>query len=104
MTILKESLNTSDFDDTLSRIKGKKGVVGVIILKSDCLTPLISTFDKKTSRQYTESIKEIVRCASVFGAHGSNGVQLIRLHFKGQIVLIAPDKNFTFLAVQDTNI
>lgn len=75
-----------------------------MILKSDNLTPLISTFDKKTSRQYTDSIKEMVNCANIFGIHGSNDVQLIRLHFKGQIVLIAPDKNFTFLAVQDTNI
>lgn len=79
-------------------------MVGIIILKSDNLTPLISTFDKKTSRQYTDSIKEIVKCANTFGIHGSNDVQLIRLHFNGQIVLIAPDKNFTFLAVQDTNI
>ncbi|OLQ16753.1 Uncharacterized protein cpbgf_5001550 [Cryptosporidium parvum] len=104
MTIFKESLNSNDLNETLSRIKGKKGVVGIIILRSDNMTPLISTFDKKTSRNYTDCIREIVKCANMFGAHGSNNIQLIRLHFKSQIVLIAPDKNFTFLAVQDTNI
>ncbi|KAF7457282.1 Dynein light chain roadblock-type 2 [Cryptosporidium felis] len=91
MGLLKESSNS-----------GKKGVVGIIILKSDKMSPLITTFDKKTTKQYTEYINELVKYANLFCIHGSNDVQLIRLHYNGRIVLVAPDKNFTFLAVQET--
>ncbi|KAH7647473.1 hypothetical protein FG379_000689 [Cryptosporidium bovis] len=104
MTLIRESSNSNDLDSTLSRIKGKKGVLGVIILGSEKCTPLITTFDKKTTQKYTKYVHDIINTANLLGGKENSSVQLIRLHYNNKIVLLAPDKSYIFIAIQETNL
>ncbi|KAH8740022.1 hypothetical protein FG386_000849 [Cryptosporidium ryanae] len=104
MVLIKDSYNSDDLDKTLSRIKGKKGVLGVIILASEKYTPLITTFDKKTTQRYSEYVHSLINTADLLGGRGNSGVQLIRLYYNNQIVLLAPDKGYVFIVIQETNL
>ncbi|KAL7069080.1 Roadblock/LC7 domain-containing protein [Cryptosporidium serpentis] len=102
---MKENLKTDDLESTLSRIKGRKGVIGVIILDIDG-SPLVSTFDNKTTQFYTNNIYNIIKSANILGKSAVDPldeIQLIRLHFKKHTILVAPDKRFIFLTIQETN-
>ncbi|KAG2379635.1 hypothetical protein C9374_006752 [Naegleria lovaniensis] len=95
----------SEIDETLKRIKSHKGVEGIVIVNSEGI-PIRSDFmNDDVKVKYAANITQLVAKARsvVRDLNPQNDLTFLRVRTKLHEILIAPDKEYILIVVQNTN-
>ncbi|XP_055331873.1 dynein light chain roadblock-type 2-like [Paramacrobiotus metropolitanus] len=97
-------VDESEIEETINRIKSHKGVLGVIILTKDGVV-LRSTVDEETSHAYASLVQDIVGRTrlGVRDLDPANDLSFVRIRTKKHEIMIAPDKEYMLVVVQNPN-
>ncbi|KAF6724366.1 Dynein light chain roadblock-type 1 [Oryzias melastigma] len=92
----------ADVDETLKRIQSQKGVQGVIIVNSEGI-PIKTTLDNLSTVQYAGLIQQLVLMArsTVRELDPQNDLTFLRVRSKKNEIMIAPDKDYFLIVIQN---
>uniref|UniRef100_A0A665TKX5 Dynein light chain roadblock n=1 Tax=Echeneis naucrates TaxID=173247 RepID=A0A665TKX5_ECHNA len=87
---------------THSRIQGQKGVQGIIIVNSEGI-PIKTTLDNSSTVQYAGLIHQLVMKArsTVRDIDPQNDLTFMRVRSKKNEIMIAPDKDYFLIVIQN---
>ncbi|KAK5648237.1 hypothetical protein RI129_003129 [Pyrocoelia pectoralis] len=93
---------SNEVEDTLKRIQSHKGVVGTIVVNSEGI-PIKTTLDNTTTVQYAGLISALADKARsvVRDLDPSNDLTFLRIRSKKNEIMVAPDKEFILIVVQN---
>ncbi|XP_003748352.1 dynein light chain roadblock-type 1 [Galendromus occidentalis] len=93
----------TEVEETVNRIQAQKGVVGVIVTTHEG-NPIHSTFDTPTTTKYASVVSNLSDAAkaAVRELDSANDLTFLRLRTKKHELMIAPDKNYMLIVVQNT--
>jgi len=93
----------SEVEETLKRLVAHKGVIGTIIVNSEGI-PIKSTLDQHTTTQYSGLINQLVdQAKNMFKEiDSSNDLTFMRLRTKKHEIMIAPDRDYLLIVIQNT--
>ncbi|KAM8945632.1 dynein light chain roadblock-type 1 [Pelodytes ibericus] len=91
----------ADVEETLKRIQGQKGVQGIIIFNTEGI-PIKSTMDNQTTVQYAGLMHQLVIKArsSVRDIDAQNDLTFLRIRSKKNEIMVAPDKDYFLIVIQ----
>ncbi|CAD6236660.1 dynein light chain roadblock-type 2 [Microplitis mediator] len=91
-----------EVEETMKRIQSHKGVVGTIVVNSEGI-PIKSTLDNTTTVQYAGLISQLSDKARsvVRDLDPTNDLTFLRIRSKKHEVMVAPDKEFILIVVQN---
>ncbi|CAG9813569.1 unnamed protein product [Phaedon cochleariae] len=86
----------------MKRIQSHKGVVGTIVVNSEGI-PIKTTLDNTTTVQYAGLISSLADKARsvVRDLDPSNDLTFLRIRSKKHEIMVAPDKEFILIVVQN---
>ncbi|XP_004349865.1 hypothetical protein CAOG_01345 [Capsaspora owczarzaki ATCC 30864] len=92
----------TEVQQTLQRIAARKGVLGVIITTFEG-APIMSTFDDERTALYASKVAPLVQTsrAALQDLDAQNDLTFLRLWSKKHEIIIAPDRDFLLVTVQD---
>ncbi|XP_044745600.1 dynein light chain roadblock-type 2 [Coccinella septempunctata] len=92
----------NEVEDTLKRIQSHKGVVGIIVVNSEGI-PIKTTLDNTTTVQYAGLISSLSDKARsvVRDLDPSNDLTFLRIRSKKHEIMVAPDKEFILMVIQN---
>ncbi|XP_077459477.1 dynein light chain roadblock-type 1 [Stigmatopora argus] len=92
----------AEVEETLKRILGQKGVQGLIIVNSDGI-PIRSTLDNASTVHYAGLIHQLVMKArsTIRDIDPLNDLTFLRLRSKKNEIMIAPDKDYFMIVIQN---
>mmetsp|Transcript_21896 Transcript_21896/g.34316 ORF Transcript_21896/g.34316 Transcript_21896/m.34316 type:complete len:103 (+) Transcript_21896:71-379(+) len=95
---------TSEVEETLKRLQSHKGVIGVVIVNQDGI-PIRSTFDQAVTVQYAGLITQLCSKArsAVRELDPQNDLTFLRLRSKKHEIMVAPDKDYLLIIIQNPN-
>uniref|UniRef100_A0A3Q1CBG6 Dynein light chain roadblock n=2 Tax=Pomacentridae TaxID=30863 RepID=A0A3Q1CBG6_AMPOC len=84
------------------RIQGQKGVQGIIIVNSEGI-PVKTTLDNSSTVQYAGLIHQLVMKArsTVRDIDPQNDLTFLRVRSKKNEIMIAPDKDYFLIVIQN---
>ncbi|XP_066598244.1 dynein light chain roadblock-type 2 [Prorops nasuta] len=91
-----------EVEETMKRIQSHKGVVGTIVVNSEGI-PIKSTLDNTTTVQYAGLISQLSdKARSVIrDLDPTNDLTFLRIRSKKHEVMVAPDKEFILIVIQN---
>eukprot|EP00742_Colponemidia_sp_Colp-10_P003451 GILJ01003676.1.p1 GENE.GILJ01003676.1~~GILJ01003676.1.p1 ORF type:complete len:101 (-),score=13.03 GILJ01003676.1:103-405(-) len=94
----------SEVEETLNRIKTHKGVQGIVIVNSEGV-PIRSTLDNSLTLQYSALITQLAQKARsvVRDLDPQNDLTFLRIRSKKHEIMVAPDKDFILIVIQNPN-
>lgn len=94
----------SEVEETLNRIKLHKGVAGIVIVTHEGL-PVRSTLDARLTQQYSALISQLASKARsvVRDLDPTNDLTFLRIRSKKHEIMVAPDKDYILVVIQDPN-
>ncbi|GBN75759.1 dynein light chain roadblock-type 2-like [Argiope bruennichi] len=94
----------TEIDETFKRIQSHKGVMGIIVLNTDGI-PIKSTMDNNSTIEYAGLITHLLDKArqTVKELDNTNELTFLRVRSKKNEILIAPDKEYMMIVVQNPN-
>ncbi|CZT98456.1 hypothetical protein PFMG_02696 [Plasmodium falciparum IGH-CR14] len=92
----------SEAEEILNRIKNHKGVIGILVVNSEGLI-IKSTFDQQQSDLHASLLTQLSKKARdvIRELDPQNDINFLRLRSKKHEIMIAPDKDYTLIVVQD---
>ena len=92
----------SEVEETIKRIQSHKGVVGIIVVNSEGI-PIRTTLDNSTTVQYAGLIHQLTLKArgTVRDIDPQNDLTFLRLRSKKHEIMIAPDKEYLLIVIQN---
>ncbi|XP_026999832.1 dynein light chain roadblock-type 1 [Tachysurus fulvidraco] len=92
----------AEVEETLKRIQGQKGVQGIIIVNSEGI-PIKTTMDNSSTVQYAGLIHQLVMKArsTVRDIDPQNDLTFLRVRSKKNEIMIAPDKDYFLIVIQN---
>ncbi|CAN9512204.1 unnamed protein product [Ophioblennius macclurei] len=92
----------AEVEETLKRIQSQKGVQGIIIINSEGI-PIKSTMDNGSTVQYAGLIHQLVMTArsTVRDMDPQNDLTFLRVRSKKNEIMIAPDKDYFLIVIQN---
>jgi len=92
----------NEIDEYIKRLVNHKGVVGVLVIPAAGL-PIKSTIDNNISVQYAGEMQLIIEKARALikEMDSTNDLSFIRLRTKKHEVLVAPDKEYAMIVIQN---
>jgi len=92
----------SEVEETIKRIQSHKGVVGIIVVNSEGI-PIRTTLDNSTTVQYAGLIHQLTIKARgvVRDIDPQNDLTFLRLRSKKHEIMIAPDKEYLLIVIQN---
>ncbi|XP_074529328.1 dynein light chain roadblock-type 1 [Halichoeres trimaculatus] len=92
----------AEVEETLKRIQGQKGVQGIIIVNSEGI-PIKTTLDNPSTVQYAGLIHQLVTKArsTVRDIDPQNDLTFLRVRSKKNEIMIAPDKDYFLIVIQN---
>ncbi|CAL1608981.1 unnamed protein product [Knipowitschia caucasica] len=92
----------AEVEETLKRIQSQKGVQGVVIANSEGI-PIRSTLDNSSTVQYTGLIHQLLLKArsTVRDIDPQNDLTFLRVRSKKNEIMIAPDKDYFLIVIQN---
>ncbi|XP_053724357.1 dynein light chain roadblock-type 1-like [Synchiropus splendidus] len=92
----------AEVEETLERLQSQKGVQGVIIVNSEGV-PIKSTMDNATTVKYSGLIHQLVLKArsTVRELDSQNDLTFLRVRSKKNEIMIAPDKDYFMIVIQN---
>ncbi|XP_023012442.1 dynein light chain roadblock [Leptinotarsa decemlineata] len=93
---------SNEVEETMKRIQSHKGVVGTIVVNSEGI-PIKTTLDNTTTVQYAGLISSLSDKARsvVRDLDPSNDLTFLRIRSKKHEIMVAPDKEFILIVVQN---
>uniref|UniRef100_A0A8C4NLC7 Dynein light chain roadblock n=1 Tax=Eptatretus burgeri TaxID=7764 RepID=A0A8C4NLC7_EPTBU len=94
----------AEVEETLKRIQTQKGVVGVIVINSEGM-PIRSTMDNNTTVQYASLMQQLAAKArsAVRDVDPQNDLTFLRIRSRKNEILVAPEKDYLLIVIQNTN-
>jgi dynein light chain roadblock-type len=94
----------SEVEETLKRINSHKGVQGIVIVNSEGI-PIRSTLDACEATKYAALIQTLASKArsAVRELDPLNDLTFLRIRSKKHEILVAPEKEFLLIVVQNPN-
>merc|ERR1712137_685011 len=94
----------SEVEEIMKRVSSHKGVTGAIIIDKEGI-PIRSTLDNSTTVQYAGLIMQLTNKArsTVRDLVPQNNLTFVRVISKKYELIIAPDKDFTLITIQNPN-
>ncbi|NP_001177691.1 roadblock isoform X1 [Nasonia vitripennis] len=91
-----------EVEETMKRIQSHKGVVGTIVVNTEGI-PIKSTMDNTTTVQYAGLISQLSdKARSVIrDLDPTNDLTFLRIRSKKHEIMVAPDKEFILIVVQN---
>ncbi|KAJ8652409.1 hypothetical protein O0I10_011935 [Lichtheimia ornata] len=91
-----------EVDETLKRLSSRKGVKAVVILNNEGQA-IRSTLDETLTKQYGQLISTLVQQArtTVNTLDDQNDVTFMRVRTKKHEIMIAPDREYLLIVVQN---
>eukprot|EP00051_Salpingoeca_urceolata_P032104 m.14309 g.14309 ORF g.14309 m.14309 type:complete len:100 (-) comp4770_c0_seq1:395-694(-) len=95
---------SSEVEETLKRISSHKGVQGILVVNKEGI-PIKSTLDQSKSVQIASHITQLAIKASsaVRDIEPTNELTFLRLRTKKYELMIAPDKEYILIVIQNPN-
>ena len=92
----------AEIEDTLKRLQAQKGVVGLIIMNNEGI-PIRTTLDNATTVQYASLFHGLVGNARncVRDTDPQNDLTFLRIRSKKHEIMIAPDKDYMLIVIQN---
>ncbi|XP_034021806.1 dynein light chain roadblock-type 1 [Thalassophryne amazonica] len=92
----------TEVEETLKRIQSQKGVQGIIIINSEGI-PIKSSLDTSTTVQYASLLQQLVMKArsTLRDIDPQNDLTFLRIRSKKNEIMIAPDKDFFMIVIQN---
>ncbi|CAL8336581.1 unnamed protein product [Lota lota] len=92
----------AEVEETLKRIQGQKGVQGIIIVNAEGI-PIKTTMDNSTTVQYAGLIHQLVMKArsTIRDVDPQNDLTFLRIRSKKNEIMIAPDKDYFLIVIQN---
>jgi len=93
---------SNEVEETMKRIQSHKGVVGTIVVNSEGI-PIKTTLDNTTTVQYAGLISSLSDKARsvVRDLDPSNDLTFLRIRSKKHEIMVAPDKEFILIVIQN---
>lgn len=93
---------SQEVEETLKRIQSHKGVVGTIVVNNEGI-PVKSTLDNTTTVQYAGLMSQLSDKARsvVRDLDPSNDLTFLRVRSKKHEIMVAPDKDFLLIVIQN---
>ncbi|KAG5455116.1 Dynein light chain roadblock-type 2 [Clonorchis sinensis] len=93
----------SEVEEIFKRLLSHKGVMGAIIASSDGIA-IRSTMDNSTTVQYCGLIQQLTAKArsAVRDLDPSNDLTFLRIRSKRHEIMVAPDRDYSLIVVQET--
>ncbi|CAG7835494.1 unnamed protein product [Allacma fusca] len=93
---------SNEVEDAIKRICAHKGVVGLIVINYEGI-PIKSTVDNALSVLYAAQVQQLVDKSRTMikELDGNNDLSFIRLRTKKHEVLVAPDKDYALIVIQN---
>jgi len=97
----------TDVEETLERIKSHRGVEGVIIVNADGI-PIrpAKGMDDELTHKYAASISQLAAKARsvIRDLDPQNDLTFLRIRSKKHEIMVAPDKDFLLVVIQDPTV
>ncbi|XP_037535655.1 dynein light chain roadblock-type 1 [Nematolebias whitei] len=95
----------AEVEETLKRIRNQKGVQGIIIVNSEGI-PIKTTLDNSSTVQYAALIHQLVMKArsTVRDIDPQNDLTFLRVRSKKNEIMIAPDKDYFLIVIQNPSV
>ncbi|KAG7319074.1 hypothetical protein KOW79_017548 [Hemibagrus wyckioides] len=92
----------AEVEETLKRIQSQKGVQGIIIVNAEGI-PIKTTMDNSSTVQYAGLIHQLVMKArsTVRDLDPQNDLTFLRIRSKKNEIMIAPDKDYFLIVIQN---
>ncbi|XP_029990693.1 dynein light chain roadblock-type 1 [Sphaeramia orbicularis] len=92
----------AEVEETLRRIQSQKGVQGIVIVNSEGI-PIKTTLDNSSTVQYAGLIHQLVMKArsTVRDIDPQNDLTFLRIRSKKNEIMIAPDKDYFLIVIQN---
>ncbi|ORY96530.1 hypothetical protein BCR43DRAFT_458226 [Syncephalastrum racemosum] len=96
------AVQASEIDDTLKRLSSRKGVKAVVILNSEGQA-IRSTLDPDLTKQYGQLISNLAQQArsAVTTLDEQNDLTFLRVRTKKHEIMVAPDREYLLIVVQN---
>ena len=95
---------STEVEETLKRINSHKGVIGIVIV-NDAGVPIRSTVDNVEATRYAALMQALSTKArsAVRELDPQNDLCFLRIRSKKHEILVAPEKDFILIVVQNPN-
>jgi len=95
-------MSSSEVEETLKRVQSHKGVKGVIIMTTEGI-PIRSTMAVEETENYTALVSQLAMKAAgvVRSLDESDELAFLRIRSKKQEIMIAPDKDYVLVVIQN---
>lgn len=92
----------SEVDDVVKRIQANKGVIGLVIINNEGIV-IRTTLDPDTTIQFAANVHDVNRKARscIKELDPSNDLCLFRMRSNKHEIMVAPDKEYTMVVVQN---
>ncbi|KAL7747698.1 WD repeat-containing protein slp1 [Sorochytrium milnesiophthora] len=96
--------SNSEVEETLKRLSAHKGVQGIVIVNSEGI-PIRTTLDNSLTVQYSALITQLAAKAKsvVRDLDPQNDLQFLRIRSKKHEIMVAPDKEYLLIVIQNPN-
>ncbi|XP_071756157.1 dynein light chain roadblock-type 1 isoform X2 [Centroberyx gerrardi] len=92
----------AEVEEALKRIQSQKGVQGIVIVNSEGI-PIKTTLDNSSTVQYAGLIHQLVMKArsTIQDMDPQNDLTFLRIRSKKNEIMIAPDKDYFLIVIQN---
>ncbi|KAL6464664.1 hypothetical protein MHYP_G00269810 [Metynnis hypsauchen] len=92
----------AEVEETLKRIQSQKGVQGIIIANAEGI-PIKTTLDNSSTVQYAGLLHQLMMKArsTVRELDPQNDLTFLRVRSKKNEIMIAPDKDYFLIVIQN---
>eukprot|EP00040_Diaphanoeca_grandis_P030750 m.182497 g.182497 ORF g.182497 m.182497 type:complete len:97 (+) comp32119_c2_seq1:183-473(+) len=94
----------SEVEDTLKRIQQHQGVLGIVVINKEGV-PIKSTLDQSTTTKYAAHISNLAAKSRsvVRDIDPQNDLTFLRIRSKKHEIMVAPDKDYLLVVIQQPN-
>lgn len=101
-TELPDRFEMAEVEETLKRLQSQKGVQGIIVVNTEGI-PIKSTMDNPTTTQYASLMHNFILKArsTVREIDPQNDLTFLRIRSKKNEIMVAPDKDYFLIVIQN---
>ena len=99
---LQDPSEMAEVEETLKRLQSQKGVQGIIVVNTEGI-PIKSTMDNPTTTQYANLMHNFILKArsTVREIDPQNDLTFLRIRSKKNEIMVAPDKDYFLIVIQN---
>ncbi|CAM9436775.1 unnamed protein product [Bubo scandiacus] len=92
----------AEVEETLKRIQAHKGVIGTVVINAEGI-PIRTTLDNSVSVQYAGLLHQLTMKArsTVRDIDPQNDLTFLRIRSKKHEIMVAPDKDYLLIVIQN---